>query len=161
MLNDKDEIAAWLDKMGVRYYTINDDLTVDVNGNVNLFNKDLKSIPVKFNKVRGYFNCSINRLTTLEGAPNEIESYFWCDDNQLTTLEGAPNEVKNNFWCFGNPLKSLDGKPDYVGGEFLIDGNTYDRLFPPDQDKVWTLDDIDEEPARGGVINIKDMIYTN
>jgi hypothetical protein len=187
--------------MGIVNYTINDDLTVDVAGDVYLSNRNLKSILIKFNEVGDSFICSFNQLTTLEGtpdevggsfdcndnqlitlegAPNEVGGDFWCFDNQLTTLEGAPNEVGGNFYCFnnqlttlegapnkvggdlicsGNPLKSLDGKPNYVGKGFFIDSITYDRLFPPDQDKVWTLDDIDEEPVREGLIDIKDIIY--
>jgi hypothetical protein len=158
-IQSKDEIAAWLDEMGIENYIINDDLTVDVDGDANLFGKGLKSIPVKFNKVGGDFWCSYNPLTTLKGAPNEVGGSFWCSSNQLTTLKGAPNKIGGDFYCYDNQLKSLDGKPDYVGGGFFIDDDIYDRLFPPDQDKVWTLDDIDEEPAREGFINIKDEIY--
>jgi hypothetical protein len=200
-IQSKDEITAWLDEMGVKNYIINSDLTVDVDGHVDLIAKKLKSIPIKFNKVVGNFRCSHNQLitlegapnevggefdsfrnklkslkgspnkvrdnficsgnqlTTLEGAPNEVGGEFSCSGNQLTTLEGAPNKVGGDFWCSKNPLKSLDGKPDYVGGGFFISGITYDRLFPEKNNKVWTLDDIDEEPARGGAINIKDKIY--
>jgi hypothetical protein len=93
------------------------------------------------------------------GAPNRVGGSFNCSFNQLTTLEGAPNKVGGDFICFGNPLKSLDGKPDYVGKRFFIDDATYYRLFPPDPNKVWTLDDIDEEPVVGSIIDIKDKVY--
>jgi hypothetical protein len=156
---EKYEIVAWLNNMGVKNYIINDDLTVDVDGDANLFGKDIKPIPVKFNKVGGNFDCYGSQLTTLKGIPNEVGGSFWCSSNQLTTLKGAPNKIGGNFYCFSNPLKSLDGKPDYVGGGFFIDDDIYDRLFPPDPNKVWTLDDIDEEPVREGLIDIKDMIY--
>ncbi len=36
--------------------------------NVNLCNKKLTKLPLKFNKVNGYFDCSSNNLTTLEGS---------------------------------------------------------------------------------------------
>ena len=35
----KEQIKQWLDKMGVENYTINKNLTVDVDGSVDLFNK--------------------------------------------------------------------------------------------------------------------------
>ena len=36
MLKTKEEIEKWLDEMKVKKYTINDDLTVDVNDSVFL-----------------------------------------------------------------------------------------------------------------------------
>jgi hypothetical protein len=50
-------------------YTINPYNTIDVNGDVNLYNRlgDMKKLPVKFGKVSGFFSCSGNKLTTLEG----------------------------------------------------------------------------------------------
>ena len=53
-------------------YTINPDGSYDVIGNVYLHNKGLTKIPVKFNMVTGYFNCSENKLTSLEGCPKEV-----------------------------------------------------------------------------------------
>lgn len=45
-------IWSWLDYMGVTNFTINNDLTVDVDGDVKLHNKALRDFgPVKFNKV--------------------------------------------------------------------------------------------------------------
>ena len=39
---------------------------IDVDGDVYLFKKILTNLPLKFNKVSGYFYCSYNQLTTLE-----------------------------------------------------------------------------------------------
>jgi hypothetical protein len=39
------------------------DGTVDVNGDVNLFNRKLSKIPLKFGRVTGNFNCQNNNLT--------------------------------------------------------------------------------------------------
>ena len=66
----KTKTKAWLNEMEVENFTINDDLTVDVNGNVNLFGKGLTSLPVQFGKVKGYFSCSNNQLTSL-GCPTK------------------------------------------------------------------------------------------
>ena len=137
----KEGIAKWLDFMEIEDYTINNDLTVDVNGYVELGEKDLAKIPIQFGKVNGYFNCYDNNLTSLEGAPKYVGRNFYCGDNnelaslegapkyvggsfwcgdipKLTSLEGAPERVDGDFTCYNNELTSLDGAPEYVGGYF-------------------------------------------
>jgi hypothetical protein len=54
-------------------YTIQSDGTVDVNGDVNMYNMKLTEIPVKFGKLTGNFHCDNNQLTNLDGAPKSIE----------------------------------------------------------------------------------------
>jgi hypothetical protein len=93
-------------------YTINPDGTIDVNGDVDLEEKlgDMEKLPVKFGKVSGYFYCSINNLTTLEGCPNYVGSTFSCNRNKLKTLEGCPKYVGGNrFNCAFNELTTLKG----------------------------------------------------
>jgi hypothetical protein len=80
--------------------------------------KGLTKIPLKFNKVTGDFNCYINQLTSLEGAPKEVTGDFNCYINQLTSLEGAPKEVNGYFDCSLNQLISLKGAPKEVNGDF-------------------------------------------
>jgi hypothetical protein len=87
-------------------YSINPDDTIDVNGDVKLWNRlgDMKKLPVKFGKVSGSFDCSVNKLTTLEGCPNYIDGMFNCNMNKLTTLKGIEKcEIFGNFWCYNNP----------------------------------------------------------
>jgi hypothetical protein len=78
-----------LNKVVEGTYTIQSDGTFDVNGNVNMSKMNLTKIPVKFGKITGYFDCSYNQLTTLEGAPQSVGRHFNCRYNQLTSLEGA------------------------------------------------------------------------
>src|SRR5208283_1797550 len=82
------QIIKWLNTYGVKNYVINDDLTIDVNGNVNLTNKNLTKFPdfIKFNHVSGYFDCYHNQLTSLKGCPSSVDNYFDCRNNQLTSL---------------------------------------------------------------------------
>ena len=113
-------------------YTINDDGSIDVNGDVNLNNKKLAKIPFKFRNVSGGFYCHRNRLTSLEGSPNTVGGGFYCYYNQLTTLEYAPNTVGGNFLCYDNQLTTLDGAPNNVGGGFYCYNNPnlpYSELF--------------------------------
>jgi hypothetical protein len=53
-------------------YTTQSDGTVDVNGDVNMYNMKLTEIPVKFGKVTGNFHCDNNQLISLEGAPQSV-----------------------------------------------------------------------------------------
>jgi hypothetical protein len=78
--------------------------------------------------VEGYFYCSVNQLTTLEGAPQTVGGDFFCSSNQLTTLTGAPQTVGGNFWCYNNKLTTLEGAPETVGGNFWCYDNRLTNL---------------------------------
>ena len=66
----------------------------------------------------GYFSCSYNQLTSLEGSPVSVGSDFYCYNNQLTSLKGAPSSVGGDFSCFNNNLTTLEGAPSSIGGSF-------------------------------------------
>ena len=99
-------------------YVVNTDGSIDVDNFVNLFNIGLSKLPLKFNKVNGYFNCSCNNLTTLEGSPKELNGGFFCYDNKLTSLEGSPKEVNGDFYCYNNQLTSFEFAPKIIRGDF-------------------------------------------
>ncbi len=103
-------------------YTINPDGTVDVDGDVNLFNM-LTKLPVKFGKVHGGFYCANNYLISLEGCPYEVGGDFNCHGNQLTSLDGCPSYICDGFDCSNNHLSSLKGGPKEVGGDFYCGNN--------------------------------------
>ena len=125
------EIHELCKKYGITNYTINNGL-VDVDGDVDLSNKNLTKLPIKFGNITGHFYCSSNQLTTLEGCPKEVGGGFYCPDNQLTTLEGAPESVGGNFLCEVNKLTSLEGCPKSVGGYFNCSiNNIYKLDFVP------------------------------
>ena len=88
----------------IENYTINDDGSIDVDGDVDLWGLDLTELPLTFNKVSGYFNCYNNRLTSLKGCPRWVGGSFGCVDNQLTSLEFSPDYVGGNFYCSNNKL---------------------------------------------------------
>jgi hypothetical protein len=121
-------------------YTINQDGSIDVNGNVNLSYMTLLKLPLKFNKVSGSFYCYNSKLTSLEGCPKEIGGNFVCSNNKLTTLKGSPESVRGYFDCGDNQLTTLEGCPNRVGVYFLFNYNNlisldgfnnsnYDMLF--------------------------------
>jgi hypothetical protein len=100
-------ITKWLDEMSVTNYTIGDDLTIDIKGNVDLSYKNLEKFPsyVHFGRVGGNFYCSYNQLVSLEGSPREVGGSFYCSSNQLVSLEGCPREVGGDFSCIDNKKK--------------------------------------------------------
>jgi len=113
-------------------YTINEDGSIDVDGNVELGHRNLTKIPFKFRHIHGSFYCYNNRLTSLEGAPINVGGVFDCGYNELTSLDGAPNSVGSIFRCDYNKLASLDGAPNFVGDTFRCCFNLnlpYSELF--------------------------------
>ena len=104
-------------------YTINSDGSIDVDGDVDLDHTSLYKLPLKFNKVKGNFECNNNNLTTLEGCPKEVGGYFGCLSNKLTSLKGGPKSVGGYYDCNSNYLTTLKGCPENIDGEFDCGGN--------------------------------------
>jgi hypothetical protein len=128
LFEDFSEIDSICKMYGIRNYAINTDGTVDVDGDVDLRNRSLKELPLKFGRITVSFDCSGNQLTTLEGAPKEVGGGFDCSNNKLTTLEGAPKEVGGGFYCSNNKLTTLEGAPKEVGGGFYCHNNQLTTL---------------------------------
>jgi hypothetical protein len=110
-------------RYGIKNYTINDDETIDVYGNVHLFDRGLTELPLWFNKVSGNFSCNNNQLTSLKGSPRRVDGNFSCADNQLTSLEFSPDYVGGGFYCNRNDLTDLIGSPKEVDMYFNCSGN--------------------------------------
>lgn len=116
-------VKHWLDDRGIKNYTINEDLTVDVDGDVDLKGYQLTHLPVQFGEVQSTFQINLNHLTTLKGCPKYVGGYFYCDDNNLTSLEGCPTYIGGDFHCDYNKLKELRYGPDRVGGDYVCSNN--------------------------------------
>ena len=115
---------------GIENYTVNPDGSIDVAGDVDLSDKGLTQLPLRFNKVTGSFDCGNNNLTSLKGCPVWVGVSFICYDNHLTSLEFSPDYVGSNFWCQYNQL--TDNYCDSeIGGDFYTtlgqDGLTEDN----------------------------------
>ena len=128
----REEVIEVCNRYRINNYTINDDLSIDVNDNVRLYDEGLEYLPLKFNYVSGYFFCSDNELKTLEGCPQTVGGRFNCYFNELVSLEGSPQTVNGDFNCFNNKLESLEGSPQTVGGHFNCSFNKLTDLeyFP-------------------------------
>lgn len=145
-------IEEWL-KENLMYlpsfrYNINNNDTIDVDGNVILFrndNKKVKDFPyyIQFNKVSGYFFCKNENITSMKGFPFIVGNDFECRDcNKLESLLGCPEKVSGqlildncnnlkslegiskecNYICINNcnSLESLEGIPQNFNGNFKI-----------------------------------------
>jgi hypothetical protein len=72
--------------------------------------------------VNGWFNCSLNNLTSLENCPKIVIGNFYCSYNNLTSLEGAPQKVDRHFICHSNDVKFTE---EQVRAVCDVKGNVY------------------------------------
>ena len=141
MYKTKKSIEKWLSEMNIKNYSLRDNL-VDVEGDVDLYGRNLEVIPVQFGIVKGYFYCFQNKLKSLEGSPRTVGGSFYCYDNKLKSLEGSPKTVGGHFNCHRNKLESLEGSPQTVGGGFWCWGNKLESLkYLPDIKGELSCDD--------------------
>ena len=98
-----ENIKSWCDEMGIRNYTINSKGEIDVNGYVDLRERDFKELPFKFGIVNSYFSLeSCKNLISLKNCPNKVGGYFSCSKCiKLDSLEGRPQKVGSNIYCYG------------------------------------------------------------
>jgi hypothetical protein len=122
-------IKEWLDERNIKKYKINDDLTIDVIGEVYIYGNQLEDgkLPdyIQFGKVDGAFGIFDSGLSghyihSLRGCPKLVKGRFNIRAKYLRTLEGCPEKVIGEFNCsFCNDLTSLEGCPKEVSGDFV------------------------------------------
>ncbi len=135
-----DDIKAICEQYKIANYTINNDGSIDVDGNVSIINRKITKLPLRFRNVTGSFDCSDNQLTTLEGSPQSVEYSFSCSGNKLTTLKGSPRTTAH-FYCSDNKLTTLEGSPNIVNGSFICSNNQLVNLdFAPSCKDLYCYD---------------------
>ena len=147
-----DDIKSICDELNITNWTVNSDGTVDVDGDVNIAGRRLKTLPLKFGKVTGHFACFNNELTSLEGAPREVGGHFMCDVNKLVSLKGAPKEVGGSFHCMRNKLTTLEGGPREVGGDFNCHNNPIWNVYELFPNHKAFMESLDYDYLRGTTI---------
>lgn len=127
---DKEELEEELNffEFNITNHTINDDLTIDVDGDVVFYGLDLYKIPFKFGKVTGNFICNSNKLESLEGCPYYVGKMFNCSSNNLKSLEYGPKEVGGPYDCTFNELDNLDGIAPEIGDSLYCHDNNITNL---------------------------------
>lgn len=127
LLRNKEAIKYWLDVHKITQYKIIEDkkygYIVHVNGNVEINNRGIRYIKIKFGAVNGNFNCSNNDLTSLEGCPFQVNGQFNCEHNRLTNLVHGPKVVNGLYICSFNQLNNFEGYPKFVAYEFYAHQN--------------------------------------
>jgi hypothetical protein len=125
----KEEVIEVCERHRIKNYTINDDLSIDVDGNVDLSSRNLEYLPLRFNYIEGSFDCSNNELKTLEGCPQTVGGDFDCYSNELKSLEGSPKTVGVDFYCYKNELKDLEHFPEVSGTIDIEDNIVYCLVY--------------------------------
>jgi hypothetical protein len=132
---EKDRIDLICKQYDIKNYSINSDGTVDVIGDVELFDSGITELPIKFNNVTGLFDCARNSLTSLNGSPITVGGDFYCSYNtKLTSLVGSPVRVGNDYHCRGNILTSLEGMSKYIGGSVFCARSDFTSTYTGDED---------------------------
>jgi hypothetical protein len=134
-------IEKWLEEMNIKYYTINDDMTITVKENIDFYPHLKNNLPdyIQFLSVEGHLDFFRCPITTLRGCPEYVGDYFGCPLTKVTSLKYGPKEVfcnKNNrnlgYAANDAKLISLEGLPK------KIDGNLWIYRNP----KVFTIEEI-------------------
>lgn len=108
-IDSKYLIEYWLKKNNDANYIINDDLSVDVDGDVNIISKKLDKIPIKYNNIKGNFDCSNNNLSTFDNFPEYVGNYMWCNQNEFISLKGFSTYIGKSLVLDENKLTNLIG----------------------------------------------------
>lgn len=111
------EIEAKLSLLNISTskYTINEDYTVNVKGDINI-NSNLKECPVEFNDINGNFIWHFKNLESVKNLPKNVSGNMSISGNNIISLEGLPTKkVTGTFTCSNNKIKNLKGCPSDVG----------------------------------------------
>ena len=124
-LVNNEDIVNWLTRYDIKGYSILNDGSVDVAGDVKLSGRlpNLYKLPLKFNIIDGDFDISENELVSLEGSPIKVNGNFLAHKNELNSLRGGPKEVKGSFIVLHNNITSLQNSPTTVKGDFICSHN--------------------------------------
>jgi hypothetical protein len=158
----KEGVIEVCEKYKIKNYTINNDLSIDVDGNVIIGYTLLEYLPLRFNHVSGYFDCSGNRLKSLEGCPQTLDSGFYCTNNNLESLKDCTQTINGDFMCSNNKLTDLEYFPE-VEGHIRIAENKVHYLvytFINKADSFMIEDFIDYEIVRNRDTVMLDRLQT-
>lgn len=125
---NKDKIENLLLDYGVQNYVINNDFTVDIDGDLVLW-PDGKPFTMdwleyfNFGMVNGDVHGEFNALITLEGLPNWVSGDYYINNNHLTSLKYLPKYIGGDLYIHHNKLEELDLGDTYIGGEIYAWAN--------------------------------------
>lgn len=173
------KIDKWLIDQEISNYTINDDNTVSVDGDLELIGLRYKQLPVTFKEVTGDIKITGGMLANLQGLPKEINGHLSIASADNITLIGAPRrvggldihgtilttftsspirEITGDVTLTAMNLTNLMGLPAEISGSLTINSNYEGRLksldgCPQTVGKHFKLMRIEG----GGLINAKSL----
>ena len=103
VLRSEDKISAWLDSVGVKNYTINEDLSVDVKGDVFL------TLP--YSQLINLLLLQTNLPPTIFGQPIKEDKLLPLQTKSPPTLIGQPSKFNNLFPLQLKEPSTLTGQP--------------------------------------------------
>ena len=155
---NKEFIHEICKKYGIKNYTINDDGSIDVDGNVNLINRKLTKLPLKFNNINEYFSCSVNNLSSLEGCPKSVNGSFYCSINNLTSLKGCPESIRGDFYCHYNNITTFEYLPKHIDSFECLDNPIFEIwILFMDTTKIELFNDMDI--IQDGIVLLERLNY--
>lgn len=99
-LDTEAEIIKWLNRGKIFHHEINDDLTVNVHGDIELSFVQEPYLPVQFNRIiEGTVYCNGSGLKSMKGFPYHVDHHFniaW--NRKMTSFEYAPKYIGKNCW---------------------------------------------------------------
>ena len=119
-------------KYNIKNYTINSDMTVDVNDDVYIRYSNLKELPIYFNIVDDNFVCDSQNLNSLKGCPRKVYGGFDASYNKLKDLKYFPEYVEGNVFLDYNDISDLTYLPKKTSLNINLSGNeirTFKNLF--------------------------------
>ena len=159
-----EEVIEVCERYRIKNYTINDDLSIDVDGDVHLYSKNLEYLPLRFSYVSGAFLCFDNELKTLEGCPQTVGRSFSCSNNFLVSLKGCPQTVRGSFNCSYNKITDLEHFPEDSHTIYIENNPIYNLIntfiFKPKTDSFMIEDFIDYEIVRNRDTVMLDRLQT-
>lgn len=115
----------------IKNYTINKDLSIDVEGKVILKEKKLEYLPLNFNFINGDFIINDNNLKSLKGSPNKINGTFRISNNntEIDSFEYT-KVIDEDLLCTNCGIRTLKNFP-IVNRFIFIQRNPIFSLIHP------------------------------
>ena len=114
------ETIKFINKYNIQNVTLTDEGQINVDGDVNLSNKNLTDpdMTAKFGKVTGNFECQNNKLTSLDFAPDCVGGDFNCSYNNINDFDNIPiKHVGGKFYAYGADPDKLSKLKSIVKGK--------------------------------------------
>lgn len=128
---DHTPIKYFLNTNYITNYTIEEDGTVNVNGNVVLDNLGSKfpELPVQFGEVTGDFTTIDVAFRSFKGFPKKVGGHFVIKKQiSVQDYTGAPTHIGGMGLMKAVKAQSLQGFPEYIAkhAEFAVSGDKHD-----------------------------------